>query len=70
MCGSDKLRAVVGGRANVSLFHCWQVTKMYDVGHNLACDDDEKERGGGTKNLAAGGQLALNEDCVFVMLLL
>ena len=70
MCGNDELRAVVGGRANANLCHCRMMTTTYNVGDNLPGDDDKKEGCGGTKNLAAGGQLAMNEDCVFVMLLL
>ena len=56
----------MGGRANTSLRHPWRVTKTYNIGDNLAGDNDETEGGGGTKNLAADGQPLSNKDCVVV----
>ena len=56
----------MGGRANASLRHRWRVTTTYDVGDNLAGNDNKTEGGGSTKNLAADGQPSSNKDCVFV----
>ena len=54
------------GRANVSLRHSWRVLTTYDVGNNLAGNDDKMEGGGSIKNLAADGQPSSNKDRVFV----
>ena len=42
------------------------MTKTYNIGDNLAADDNETKGDSGTKNLAADGQLSLNKDCVFI----
>ena len=50
----------------MSLCHHWRVTKTYDIGDNLAGDDNKTEGGSGTKNLAADGKPSSNKDRVFV----